>query len=65
MVRNYKALLTLSREVGMETGGLLTVPVSAYKHPGTISAASACPKLKTHKKCRFRLLSACPFPANL
>lgn len=65
IVRNHKALLTLFREVEMEKGGLFTVPVTANKHPGIIRVASACPKLKTHKKCRFMLLSACPFPANL
>lgn len=47
MVRNHKVFLTLSREVGTEKGGLLTAPVTANKHPGTIRFASACPKLKT------------------
>lgn len=65
IVRAHKALLTQFREVGMEKGGLLTARVTANKHPGTIRAASACPKLKSHKKCRFMLLAACPFPANL
>lgn len=64
MVRSHKTLLTLSRAAGTEKRDLLAAPVTAYKHPGTKHAASAWPELRTHKKCRLMLVSACPFPVN-
>lgn len=45
-------------EAGMQKRDLFAAAVTEHKHSGTKQAASVFPKLRTHKKCRFMLVSA-------